>query len=462
MSKIHNDNNKTVDKLNMESCKMIKSNKIEERLDLLYQNLINQREESLGYPINQVFDYSILSRFLNIHLNNIGDPFVCQSTLLNTKELEQEVLEYFAVLWNGKNRKPLTRESYWGYMLGMGATEGTMYALWNARDYLCGKPLIHDTPLHQCSIPLLYCSQETHYSIAKCATALRIPSFYEVGRELYPGQCPITSDGHWPCAVPSHNGSIDPSMLAVLVAFFLQYNYSPIIVLNLGSTFKGAFDDPEEVWRHIEPVLQQYNSYTNSEERQNYWIHMDGALGAAYLPYLEIAKKIGLSDEQGPLFDFRLPYICSIIVSSHKWFGSPLPGGVYMSKEKFRLKPVGNPDYIRSPDTTFSGSRHGFSTLILWYALMSVSVKRHAQSAAQCVSLAAYAQQRFSLITPKNPSFWVTRLPQSLNVLFPLPCPAVFNKFHLSSEKEMAHIVVMPHVTSKSIDLLAEDLELKL
>lgn len=460
MSNSHENANKSLEELNIGKNTGTASTKIEERLDFLYRNFIDQREVSLGYPINQIFDYSILSRFLNIHLNNIGDPFECESTLLNTKELEQEVLDYFATLWNAKSRKPLTRDSYWGYTLGMGATEGTMYALWNARDYLCGKQLIHDTPLHKCSIPLLFCTQETHYSVAKCAAALKIPCFYEVGRELYPGQCPITSDGDWPCAVPSYNGSIDAAMLAILVSFFLRHNYSPIIVLNLGSTFKGAFDDPQEVWRHINPVLEQYNFHANKVGRQNYWIHIDGALGAAYLPYLEIATKMGLSHEQGPLFDFRLPYICSIIVSTHKWFGSPLPGGVYMSKEKFRLKPVGNPDYIRSPDTTLSGSRHGFSTLILWYSLMSVSVKRHAHSAARCASLAVYAQQRFSLITQKNSSFWVSKLPQSLNVMFPLPCQTIFNKFHLSSEGEIAHIVVMPHVTNKSIDLLAEDMEL--
>ncbi|MDN3680871.1 hypothetical protein QWZ04_11120 [Vibrio tapetis subsp. quintayensis] len=37
-----------------------------------------------------------------------------------------------------------------------------------------------------------------------------------------------------------------------------------------------------------------------------------------------------------------------------------------MTKQKFMVSPPDNPEYIGSPDTTFSGSRNGLSPIVLW------------------------------------------------------------------------------------------------
>ena len=54
--------------------------------------------------------------------------------------MERGVLNYYASLWNAKwPHDPTDRDSYWGYVLTMGSTEGNIHALWSARNYLYGR-----------------------------------------------------------------------------------------------------------------------------------------------------------------------------------------------------------------------------------------------------------------------------------------------------------------------------------
>lgn len=426
-----------------------------DKVERLSSDLLGHSKEFLGYQFNSVFDYSILSPFLKVHLNNLGDPFSSGCKTIGTRRFEQIVLETFADLWHAEGRHPLVPDSYWGYVLSMGSTEGTMFALWNARDYLSGKPLLHETiwPAEKMPEPVIFCSQDTHYSVTKCASLLNMATFHELGSRRFPGECPVTEDGAWPLAVASNNGSIDPQQLAALVKFFLDRGHPPVIVLTVGTTFKGAYDDPPLVWQALQPILDHSGlSLGTGSNRQAFWIHIDGALGGGYLPYLEKANSQGITEESGPVFDFRLPYVCSIVTSSHKWFGAPFPGGVYMSKEKFRLRPPSRPDYIASADTTFAGSRNGLSALVLWYALMVKPTEDQVSSAAYCSQLANYGFSRLMDLTDKIPFLNAQRAPNSLALRFARPKAHIFSRFSLSGEGDQAHIYVMPHVKQELLD----------
>ena len=64
-----------------------------------------------------------------------------------------------------------------------------------------------------------------------------------------------------------------------------------------------------------------------------FWFHVDGALAASYMPFLEMAHKNGLTDvEPASEFDFCLDFISSIVTSGHKFMGTPWPTGVYLTK----------------------------------------------------------------------------------------------------------------------------------
>ncbi|MET8506295.1 pyridoxal-dependent decarboxylase [Streptomyces sp. NPDC004787] len=417
-----------------------------------------RRGLTLGYQINQAFDFTALSPFLNMHLNNVGDPYTGASHLLNTRDLERSILAFFAGLWRAE---PFSRslESPWGFVLSMGATEGNMYALWNARDYVAGSPLLHMQPgTEPMREPVVFYSDQAHYSIVKCAAALAIKTFHQAGSQRYPGRCPITDDGSWPLGVPSEDGVIDPQKLAILVDFFAQHGHPPIVVLNLGTTFHGAYDDPPAVWSTISPVLEHHGLYSPGGSRQRFWIHIDGALGAGYLPYLEMAHIQQSGRWDGPLFDFRLPFINSLVVSSHKWFGSPVPGGIYMTKEKYRLEPPSQPEYVATPDTTLAGSRNGLSALMLWHRLATTSKQQQADEALRCSQLADDAHAEFQQLQEKIPDFWSARSKMSLAIRFKRPGPETFQNFGLSGQDDAAHIFVMPHVTRQAVSKLIESI----
>lgn len=64
--------------------------------DRLTRKLAHLREASdrfLGYPTNLDFDYGELAPFLELALNNIGDPFQQSHVELNTLESEEEATD---------------------------------------------------------------------------------------------------------------------------------------------------------------------------------------------------------------------------------------------------------------------------------------------------------------------------------------------------------------------------------
>ena len=434
-----------------------------------------RRDMMLGYQWSQRLDgYARLAPFLDFHLDNIGDPFSPSLTALNTKDFEREVLAYFARLWHARGPSSISDpESYWGYVLNMGSTEGNLFAMWNARDYLSGARLLSgpDAPARE---PVLFYSADAHYSLAKGAAMLRIPTFGELGNARYPGQCPVTEDGTWPAAVSSIGGStgtgrVNVGQLAELVAFFADRGHPPIIILNLGSTFKGAYDEPETVWPAICDTLAR-NAMLDIDDsgRQGYWLHIDGALGAGCLPFMEMATHQGLLDRPGPTFDFRLPYISSIVVSGHKWFATPYPTGVYLSKQKYRIAPPSDPRYIGSPDTTLSGARNGLSSLVLWYSIASRTDENQIQTVCSALGLAEYFTARLrELEAASGTQLWTGRADQALAVRFRRPAPHIVAKYGLVGEhartdtdedRDYVHVFLMPHVTKETVDQLVTDL----
>ena len=471
-------------------------------------------ESYLGHQ-NQVdftrVDYrSTLAKYLNTLLNNVGDPFVGGSLAKNTKFAERAVLDYYASLWNSKWPSiPGDPDSHWGYVLSMGSTEGNLYSIMQARDYLKGKPLYEAgqkelNPLLADDLagaeqtvdnpnafrPVAFFSQDRHYSMLKAIKAMEIPTFGDLGEAEYPGQCPITEDGRWPQNVPSVAGTAehpigcgvyDIDKLAAVVEFFAARGHPILMVLTVGTTFKGAHDPVNAIGDRLMPIFRRHGlaqrrvcpDPAKPEEwswRTGFWMHIDGALGAAYLPFVEMAHHTGQLEERGPIFDFRLPYVHSVVMSGHKWPGTPWPTGVYMTRRKYLIKPPEDPDYIGSPDTTFAGSRNGLSALILWQYAAVMSYEDQMERAIHCQRIAAYAEQELRKLGERlGIDLWVQRAPLSLAVLFRKPNKKIAAKYSLSTQKEQcpedpsklrdyAHVYCMGSVTYELIDTFIKEL----
>lgn len=469
-------------------------------LGQLERYLKEYQSNLLGYQVNQNLHYAKqLAFMLDIHTNNVGDPFDNANYALNTKTAERAVLDYFAKLWHAPvPSDPANKESYWGYVLTMGSTEGNLFGLYNARDYLKGRALYQEasgglssgTPQRRTSHPkhayhpVAFFSEDSHYSIIRAVRILDIRTFYEIGVKHYQGKCPITSDGQWPREVPSRNGtegpgSIDVDKLIRLVEFFAQTGSPPLIVLNVGTSFKGAYDDVEEIGNRLKKILKKYGLYERRveyapgkfDQRTGYWIHVDGALGATYLPFL--AKAPNRIKEQVPKFDFSLPFVQSIVTSAHKYPGCPMPSGIYMTRRKYQLLPPDDPDIIGAPDTTFAGSRNAMAPVVLWQYYANTNDSIEIEKAVRREKISSYAENRLKALDQDyqthGHNIWVARSPLSLAIIFRDPdSEDIVMKYSLAQEelevigepqlRKYVHIYIMGSVRKRLIDELIDDL----
>ena len=465
-------------------------------------HILEQTINQLGYQSSLGENYeNVVSKYLGTNINNAGDPFAAGTCTLNTKWMERNVLDHYASLWNAKwphnGKDP---DTYWGYVLTMGSSEGNVYGLWNARDYLEGKFMLTDevsnAPIcyytqaktskdkENAHTPIAFYSQDTHYSVVKAITMLHIKTYYEVAMELYPDSCPL--DGEWPVEVPSVNGDtgpgyVDVDKLCKLVEFFAEKGYPVLIVFNYGTTFKGAYDNVQEASEKLMPILNKHGmeernlEITNPDTgkiitcpRKGYWIHVDGALGASYMPFLQMAYDQGRTNiKPGPIFDFRLPFVCSIITSGHKFPGMPWPTGIFMTKTGLQLLPPSRPDVIGSPDTTFAGSRNGLSALVWWTYISTHPYEQQMESVLSCLKLAEYTEAGLKKVEQKiGKDIWIVRSPLALSIHFKRPNDAIVYKYTLASAnaydgnelRHYTHVYVMKGVTKEKIDNLLEEL----
>ena len=464
-------------------------------------------KDTLGFQCNfrQFAHAECAQGFLNTHLNNGGDPFGPRYDGLNTLWMERNVLEYYASLWHAKwPHDPKDPESYWGYTLAMGSTEGNLYAVWNARDYLSGKYVGESTELSKCALsnyhyeqcecppdnpnafcPVAFYSDETHYSIMKAMEAMVVSTFCETGTQRYPGECPL--GGKWPLAVPcvggdAGPGSIDIEALKALVDFFSVKGHPILVIFNYGTTFKGAYDDVQTAGEALIPILKENGMYerehyigdlTNPSAtftRKGFWFHVDGALGAAYAPFLQMAYVNGsMQQKPPPVFDFQLDFVSSIVTSGHKWIGVPWPCGIYISKNKFQLRPPEKAQitYIDSPDLTLSGSRNAQSALVLWSYISMYSYDKQVKMAVEAEETALYAKKKLKELEAEiHQDLWVMRAPASLAVCFKRPNDSILRKYCLSGHwlhidgewRQYVHIYVVVGVTQSKIDELIDAL----
>ena len=54
-----------------------------------------QASNFIGYQCNFFNDYSVVSKYLGVTMNNLGDPFVPGNFTTNTKWMERNVLDYY-------------------------------------------------------------------------------------------------------------------------------------------------------------------------------------------------------------------------------------------------------------------------------------------------------------------------------------------------------------------------------
>jgi len=285
-------------------------------------------------------------------------------------------------------------DKWWGYVTN-GSTEGNLYGLYLARELL--------------PQGIVYFSQDSHYSVGKNLHFLNM-------RHIM-----IRTQG---------NGEIDYEDLRETLR--IRRDAPPIIFANIGTTMKEARDDIGVI-RGILDELAIESRY----------IHCDAALCGGYANCLE----------PRPSWDFE-DGADSIAISGHKFIGAPIPCGIALARRGHVDRIGHSVAYIGSVDTTISGSRNGFTPLLLWYAIHSLGLEGMRRRLKDSLEVAAYAEQRFKAIGIEA---W--RNPQALTVVFPQPPEAVCQKWQLATASGFSHIICMPHVRRDQIDRLIGDIE---
>ena len=285
-------------------------------------------------------------------------------------------------------------DKWWGYVTN-GSTEGNLYGLYLARELL--------------PQGIVYFSQDSHYSVGKNLHFLNMRHIMIRTQE---------------------NGEIDYEDLRETLR--IRRDAPPIIFANIGTTMKEARDDIGVI-RGILDELAIESRY----------IHCDAALCGGYAAFLE----------PRPAWDFE-DGADSIAISGHKFIGAPIPCGIALARRGHVDRIGHSVAYIGSVDTTISGSRNGFTPLLLWYAIHSLGLEGMRRRVRASLEVAAYAEQRF-----KNIGIDAWRNPQALTVVFPQPPEAVCHKWQLATAGGFSHIICMPHVRREQIDQLIGDIE---
>jgi histidine decarboxylase len=194
--------------------------------------LEKERKGAVGYPCNHLFDYSELSHFLDYSINNLGDPFESSNYRLHTREMELEVIDFFAEL------AKLPKEERWGYVT-TGGTEGNLYGVFLARE------MFPDA--------MVYYSQDTHYSVGKALRILNVKSI--MIRHL-------------------ENGEMDYEDLRESIK--LHRDVPAIVFTTVGTTMTGAVDN-----------IKVIKSILNEQLIDRHYIHADAALSGMILPFVD-------------------------------------------------------------------------------------------------------------------------------------------------------------------------------
>lgn len=204
----------------------------QQRLDRFLDELRDTAGREVGFPVAFDLDFSDLTRFLEISLNNAGDPFMPMTYRLNSHDFEREVISFFAEL----TRAPT--DEWWGYVTN-GSSEGNLYGMYLARE--------------QFPDGIVYFSQDSHYSVSKNLHFLNM-------RHIMIRSQP--------------NGEMDYEDLRETLR--IRRDVPPIIFANIGTTMKEARDDVALIRSILEDMAISH-----------YYIHSDAALCGGYANYLD-------------------------------------------------------------------------------------------------------------------------------------------------------------------------------
>ena len=358
-----------------------------------------------GYPVNEdsplegFYRWFVSSGMSKLNLNNVGDPITDEPFPLSTHYFEREVIEFFAPLYG------YTKSNVWGIVTHSG-TDGNNHGIYFGAKYLYNKTG---------KMPVVYVSDEAHYS------NLRLCDLQNLDVRI------IKSDAMGRMLPDELEKSLDVSRPVLMV-------------YAMGSTFKGAVDDQVA----LNAVLDKHPGLV-------VYRHVDAALFGGYLPFTEHNDLVNC---------VKMRYE-SIAISGHKFFGIDSPSGLFLcSREVYDNQNNFNVTYLNSNMRMINCSRDAIQPLKFWWLIQTVGYDNWKKQAQQMMECASYLKQQLDKI---GWPAWQNEY--SNTVFFKRPSAEIIERYTLAlgnDERfggELAHIVVMQHLTKKKIDIIISELQ---
>lgn len=212
-----------------------------DRIKGIYERISANSESFLGYPLAKDFSYQEFAPFLDVCLNNIGDPESPSTLAIDTKDIEKECVAFFADILSTNVKDA------WGYITN-GGTEGNLYGLYLARETFPDA--------------VVYYSEATLYSVKKNLHLLNIKNIVVRSQP---------------------NGEMDYDDLDQIL--MLRRDKPAIFFLNIGTTMTEAIDKLDEIKR----IIRKYAI-------KNYYIHCDAAFLGLIAPFIEPKPKFDFAE----------------------------------------------------------------------------------------------------------------------------------------------------------------------
>lgn len=375
-------------------------------------NVHNSLEKLLGYQLffpalNGFSMKKQLKDLYNIPLTTIGDNWKTCSDSNWINKIEEEVIKGYGKLFG------FNPEEIRGFV-GNGSTSGIIQGIYLAE--LKAKSENKDAK------PILFCSDQSHYSVMNAAKLLNIPCII------------VKSDD---------KGSISPKELVktVIEEITKDPNVFPILCPVIGSTFKGADDNVNDICE----TMKQNGI-------DNYLVHIDSAFGGSLSPFMMDVQKIENKNIDELKIDFKKldPHIISIQMSGHKAFGTNKPTGIFIVQKKIidvvdkylqNLKSE-NHEKINS-NVFFQTERSAQGILEAWVLLHTFIQNGHMPHLIDhMLKLAEYIEEGLNKLNNTHP----VRNHNSSTIMFDDPDKSIISNFILAEDgKGHSHIIIMPH-----------------
>lgn len=375
-----------------------------DRINKFADNALPDAEKSIGYPVTQFVylhefeEWFCEHRLDTVLLDNAGDPFDPHISLPNTLNFEREVVEECAPLYG------FTKEEVWGLCSNSG-TDGNLHGTYFGKNYL--KSVTGQ-------LPVVYLSSEAHYS------NMRLCELQNLEMRIIPSSESGCMNLH----------EFDRAIDALRPA---------LVIVAMGTTFKGGIDDMSEI-HHI----------LDKKRVPGRYLHVDAALFGGYLPF---TQHKWLVDAHKNRFD-------SIAISGHKFFGMNEPAGLFMTTKKvLEAQTAIDIPYLNGAMPMVNCSRSSITPLKFWWLMRRIGAQGYNEQAEQILKYAEYMKGKLDAV---NYPCWL--MPYSNTVFFKRPSQAIMDKWGLAPEfderfgGELAHVVVMQHVSKGLIDALIEDM----